>query len=145
MSLKLELLKWAVKIFGEDDLGDLISIREEVVPTKDEKVNIKSITLFVKKHLGLKKNWGEQSVLDGWRQELRKIVGDHLKFSMKPVEGIGRKYISGIKEDLEGKEHYIEEPSAEVYNFQLNFEIAKRVRRKTNANVKRRIPKRRKV
>lgn len=143
MSLKINLLEWAVETFGENDLDDLASIREETLPTKDPKQQIKKVVLFVKKRIGIKKDWLKKETIDAWTAVLKEKIGEHLKFDMRSVEGHEFQALSGVQGNPDGKEHYITRPSHELYNYQFNLEIVKRIsiKEKSNVGAKPRIPK----
>ncbi len=130
MSIKVKLLKWAVKTFGELDPSDIMSIREDIFNTDDPKIVQQKIVLHVKKRIGIDKNWIEAANIEGWEKTLKAIVGEHLGFDMKGSEGREKHLLSGM---LDGK--YKQMRLVYIYNYQFNLEVMKDRNIKEKAHV----------
>ena len=130
MSIKVNLLKWAVETFGELDPSDTINIREDVFNTDDPKVIQQKIVLFVKKRIGKDENWLERVQTEGWEETLKAIIGEHIGFDMKGNEGRERQKVSGL---LDGE--YKELRTVHIYNYQFNLEVMKNIDIKEKSHV----------
>lgn len=130
MSIKVELLKWAVKTFGELDPHDTIDIREDVINTDKPEIIQQKIVLFVKKRIGKDENWLERAKIEDWEKTLKEMVGEHQAFNIKDNEGRERHKVSGMV-----GEDYKEIRLVHIYNYQFNLEIIKYRKTKEKSHV----------
>ena len=134
-SLKLRLLEWAVATFGENDLFDYSNVHEEIEPTKDPRIYLKKVTLFVKKKIGVDKSWLEKETASGWRDTLKELVGDHLKLHIRSSEGREIRYLSGLQKEDDKEAKHVDVPEEDSYNYQFNLDIIKLVDIKEKSHV----------
>ena len=135
MSIKVELLSWAVKTFGENDPYDIINVREEIFLTKDPKLLQQKIILFVKKRIGVDAKWATEALSKQWKEELQKMVGEYLKFDLRASEGRELQSLSGIEQTQDGEGKYTDKPITNIYNYQFNLEVVKYVSTKEKSHV----------
>jgi len=130
MSIKVDLLTWAVKTFGELDPHDTINIREDIKNTDKPEIIQQKIVLFVKKRIGKDENWLERAKIEDWEKTLKAIVGNHMAFDIKDNEGRERHKVSGVIGDK-----YEQLRLAYIYNYQFNLEVIKYVGMKEKSHV----------
>ena len=109
------------------------NIEENILNTDKPDIIHQKIELFVKKRIGIDKNWLERSKIEDWEKRLKELVGDHIAFDIKDTEGKERHRVGGV---VEGD--YKQIRTAYIYNYQFDLivMIERKLKEKAHVGVK---------